>query len=308
MSYAPLPIDPTRLVGVEIEFAGLDEVQVARVVAETLGGTVQAHPARLVCVDGTALGTIQVEIDSALRHRTDNGLAQAALDLAADIVPVEIVTPPLARDAMPDLDRLTEALRAAGATGSREGVLKAFGVHLNPGLAHEAHTLATIRAYGLLEDWLRQSADIDPSRRVLPFVDPWPRGFVDQLVALPPATLAEVMRLAARHLRSRNYGLDLMPLLGWHDPEAFHRFFPDIGKTSPRPTFHFRLPDCRIDEPGWSIAASWALWHRVEAVAADAALLAELSRAWEANRAQPAPLRARWADRVAALLGERAPA
>ena len=38
---------------------------------------------------------------------------------------------------------------------------------------------------------------------------------------------------------------------------------------SARPTFHYRLPNCRVDEPDWRIAHEWNAWVTVEALAAD---------------------------------------
>jgi hypothetical protein len=45
-----------------------------------------------------------------------------------------------------------------------------------------------------------------------------------------------------------------------------------------RPAFHYRLPDCRVNVPGWSAADAWNHWVYIEKLAADAALLRELMR------------------------------
>ena len=31
-------------------------------------------------------------------------------------------------------------------------------------------------------------------------------------------------------------------------------------KINGRPTFHYRLPDARLSDPGWSIAPDWNRW------------------------------------------------
>jgi hypothetical protein len=36
-----------------------------------------------------------------------------------------------------------------------------------------------------------------------------------------------------------------------------------------RPTFHYRLPDCKIDDPDWALKATWNDWVEVERLAAD---------------------------------------
>jgi hypothetical protein len=177
-------------------------------------------------------------------------------------------------------------------------------VHLNPEIvADDAdHTLDTVLAYGLLEAWLRRVEDLDATRRLLPFVDPWPGGFVTELAETPPASMDELMEIASRHITTRNYGLDLFPTLAHHDPERFDALFDIEDKTSARPTWHFRLPDCRIDEPDWSLAQPWALWVQVEKVAADASALKALRKAWlDHNHFLPGANH-RWGERVAEIL------
>ena len=49
---------------------------------------------------------------------------------------------------------------------------------------------------------------------------------------------------------------------------------------SPRPAYHYRLPNCRIDEPGWSIAAEWGRWVLVERLAARPDFSERLSRTY----------------------------
>jgi hypothetical protein len=51
-------------------------------------------------------------------------------------------------------------------------------------------------------------------------------------------------------------------------------------KINARPTFHYRLPDARVSDPGWSIAPDWNRWVAVERVAADRGRLERLGRAY----------------------------
>jgi len=37
----------------------------------------------------------------------------------------------------------------------------------------------------------------------------------------------------------------------------------------PRPTWHYRLPNCLIDDPDWSLRDPWHEWVRIETLAAD---------------------------------------
>jgi hypothetical protein len=50
--------------------------------------------------------------------------------------------------------------------------------------------------------------------------------------------------------------------------------------VKPRPTFHYRLPNCELTTPGWSPRADWNRWVALERLAEDRELLAELSRAY----------------------------
>ncbi|MBR9886008.1 MAG: hypothetical protein GYB21_21140, partial [Oceanospirillales bacterium] len=68
------------------------------------------------------------------------------------------------------------------------------------------------------------------------------------------------------HNPSRNRALDLLPLLAEID-EARVRRVVDDAKIKSRPTFHYRLPNCQIEKPGWSLAHSWNLWWIVETLA-----------------------------------------
>lgn len=295
-----------RRTGVEIEFAGLDERRAANIVAETLGGTAQEGESHEFTVRGTRVGDIEVELDTVLRKKKDIPLIEMGLDLATGLVPVEIITPPLHHDDLAQLDPLVGALRTAGATGTRNGILLGFGVHLNTEVVapDDPHTLNTILAFGVLEPWLRRKEDLDVTRRLMPFVNPWPAGFVADLVQEKPQSLAGLMTVMARHVQSRNHGLDLFPLFAHADADLYNRLFPEPDKTSARPTFHFRMPDCRIDEADWSLAQAWRLWCAVEQVAANPPLLQALGTAWLDHFHNAPGADGRWSAKVDALMAD----
>jgi hypothetical protein len=62
-----------------------------------------------------------------------------------------------------------------------------------------------------------------------------------------------------------------------------------IGK---RPTFHYRLPDARVSDPGWSIAPDWNRWVAVERLAVDRPRLDRCATPIWPSRARPKS----WAD------------
>jgi len=292
-----------RRVGVEIELGGLDEARVARIVAQRLGGRAEPEDSHIWAVRDSVIGDVAVYLDIFLRKAQKSRLRDLALDLGREVVPVEIVTAPLDMDGMARLDDLRDALREAGALGSGAGLVFGFGVHFNIEVAsaRDADTVRPLLAYALIEDWLRAAYPIDESRRLLPFTDPYPTDFVRALIeAGPGATRDRVTGLYLELTPSRNRGLDMLPLLAHFDAGRIRAAISD--KTSARPTFHFRLPDCRIDEADWTLATEWWRWVAVERVARDDALLRRLSDAWLDDHGLVTLSRQHWAERAGRIL------
>jgi hypothetical protein len=306
--FAPLP-EPLnaegkpRRVGVEIELGGLDEGGVARICVERLGGRAVQKDSHVWAVEGSDIGDIAVYLDIFLRKAQKSRLRDLALDLGREVVPVEIVTEPLEMEGLARLDDLRGALRGAGALGSGAGLVFGFGVHFNIEVAsgRDADTVRPLLAYALIEDWLRAAYPIDESRRLLPFTDPYPTDFVRALIeAGPGAARDHVTGLYLALTPSRNRGLDMLPLMAHFDEARVAAAISD--KTSARPTFHFRLPDCRIDEAEWSLAGEWWRWVTVERVARDDALLRRLGDAWLDDHGLVTLSRQHWAGRAGRIL------
>jgi len=308
--------DRPRCTGVEIEFGGMTEREVARLVADEIGGQPREAGPHEVIVEGTEWGDVEVCLDTSFREKAGNSLADLGLELGRAVVPVEIVTPPLAAAQMPHLEKLRGTLRKAGAQGSREGFFLGFGLHLNPEIA--APTVEAIlpvtRAFALIEDWLRKADPIDPSRRLLPFVDPYPRAFIDQLASEAPGwSLAEFIDAYLAASPTRNRGLDMLPCLRHLDEtrvtaglDASRALGSSDKQVSARPTFHYRLPDCRIDEGGWRLAYEWNRWVIVERLAADTAALDALAQDWLDYRYALTTTRGDWFAHLEERLGDLA--
>lgn len=284
-----------RRTGVEVEFAGLTPEQAADIVSHEWGGTVTRDGPRDLVVTGGRFGKVKVELDISLKNAW---VEDMATDILGDLVPVEVVTAPMAQTDLPAAEGLLAKLAEAGAKGSRAQLAYSFGVHLNPERPQSGRAVIAIaRAYALLEDWLRAADPLDPARRVMPFVDPWPRALVDALAAADGWALADLGRAYAQHAPSRSYGLDLLPLLQDACPDTLADVPPDHLKGG-RPTFHYRLPESRLDEADWSLAYEWNRWWVVEKVAADADLLARLAQDWQDYRAALTTMRGDWLDKV----------
>ncbi|WP_294619604.1 amidoligase family protein [uncultured Roseovarius sp.] len=302
----PRPVDAKgqpRKTGVEIELGGLGEAEVAQICAKDLGGEVCQIDSHIWRVMGSRIGKIEVYLDTFLRSAAKSKLRDLALDLGREVVPVEIVTEPLDRDGLQRLDGLRDSLRKAGALGSGAGIVFGFGVHLNVQIAsyRDADIVRPLLAYALIEDWMRSANPIDESRRLLPFTDPYPTEFVRDLIALSPdAPVSEVMESYLHHNPTRNRGLDMLTIFAELAPDRVAAAVS--GKVSARPTFHFRLPDCLIDDAGWSLVDEWQRWLVVERVAQDAALLDQLGRAWEKDHGVVTISRQSWARRCGEIL------
>ena len=309
----------TRRVGVEIEFAGLDVGQAARLTHDVFGGEVSETSPHRIAVENTAFGDFMVELDAQVVHKGESDADADAsekilpdeIDTAAreafgkavtGIVPVEIVTPPMPWDKLGRVGELVVSLRQAGAKGTDDGLLYAFGLHLNPELpdTEPATVSRHLRAYFVLVEWLRDQIDVDVTRRVMPHSDPFPKDYV--LKVLDPDYDPDRNRLISDYLDAnptRNRDLDMLPLFRHMDEAAVTARLND-PLIKARPTFHYRLPDCALGDPDWSPVLEWNRWVKVEELAADEERLAALAASCREALKKPAP--EQWLDDVRAWL------
>ncbi len=290
-----------RHVGVEIEFGSVSTLAAAEKVHALFGGRLEREDQHRYHVCGTRLGDFLIELDSQYVHRVPGAeddkqqLADRLRSILGNIselvVPNEIVCPPVELDRLPELEALTEALVAIGASGSSASPLYAFGCQLNPEIASRepGWILAMLRAYVLMSPWLRAIIELDFTRRLASFADPFPADYARLI--LDPGYQPDMDRLIDDYLAynpTRNRELDMLPLFAWIDEDRVRSCVPDT-RIKARPTFHYRLPDARIGEPGWSLALEWNRWCVVERLGADAGRLAAMSGAWLENDARLVP-------------------
>lgn len=284
-----------RTVGVEVEYAGLTAEASARLLVEAFGGQLVEEDPHFFKILGSELGDVSIELDSQYLHPENYGplLGSAGAKIASWIgsaarflVPCEFVTGPIPIDRLHIVDLAIDVLRRAGGRGTQDGALYAFGLHFNPEAPRlESQTIASIlKAFLLLNAWLRRETAPDPTRNLLGFADPFPNDFVRHVV--DPGYWPDIGDLIEDYLTAnptRNRDLDLLPLLTFLDEERVRARLPN-EKIRSRPTFHYRLPDARLSDPGWSIAPDWNRWVALERVAADRErldLLGEAYRAFE---------------------------
>ena len=316
-----------RRVGFELEFSHLSIDRCAEVVQQELGGSVNTAHTFLLHIMDSKIGPLKVELDStillALSSMVENStkegqpIAQfsswlrAATRLTGDVsrllVPVEIATSPLQFEEFSVLEDLKRALRQAGAHGTQRSFLNAFGLHLNPELpSHDIDTILNyLRAFLILYPWLKHSLNVDLARRLLTYINPFPATYVRKVLneSYQP-TLAEFTEDYLTHNPTRNRALDLLPLLTYLDDSVKERLSTkEQGLLKPRPTLHYRLPNCSIDEENWTIAREWNHWVIVERLASDPATLTTyLPRCIELLDINPLQREAAWVEEIQKLL------
>lgn len=288
-----------RRVGVEIEISGLGYEELVGLTARLLDGTA-SNGGRYVSKIDTPLGEFTVELDSDPIKELDlqdervpeslrelGGHAMEVIDFAAErLVPLEIVSPPIAFNQLETIESLSDRLREAGAVGSREALIYAFGLQLNPELPDlEADTLRRyLQTFAALYDWLKGRHQLDFSRKLTTYIEPWSSRYVDRLVAEDYSPDREgLMRDYLDENPTRNRALDLLPLFAHLDKDLLAEYVND-PRIKSRPTLHYRLPDCDIDNPRWHFSTVWNDWVILEQIASHPAQQRELNDLFRESR------------------------
>jgi hypothetical protein len=303
MAYPSLPVQTThegtvRQVGFELEFAGVDITKAAQIVQSLFGGRIETNNRYDVAIQDTGLGDFTVELDARLLQKVaqqdvfdtsemnlKEGFFRKSVEeiidtLAMSVVPIEIVMPPVQLTDLPRLEELRQTLQENRAEGTKASLVHAFGMHINieaPNL--NPHTLRRyLQAFMLVYPWLLSKLDIDISRRLSPFVDPFPEKYVHKV--LDPDYTPDQDQFIEDYLDdnpTRNRPLDMMPIFGMLNNELIQEVM-EGEKNRPRPTFHYRLPNSHIDDQNWRFEDELQYWIVVERLAEDQEILQKLSR------------------------------
>lgn len=305
-----------RRAGFEIEYTGVPLERACEIIEQLYGGRTERTNRFLYAVRNARPGDFEVEVDASLlkeeRYRKflkESGIVDALPDLdpggksmaetveqfAEDVlmsvakfaIPLEIVTPPLPMNDLDALDELRERLRGERALGSGASVIYAFGLHINPEAAklNAREFQNHLRAFLLLKDAFQNEAPTDFTREYLsPYIEDFPQTYVRKILAEGYAPdLSQLIRDYLDENPTRNRPLDMLPLFvytaGADDVTAIRAALPEDEQhlVKGRPTYHYRMPDCRIDDPHWSVAFEWNRWVRVERLARETQRLGELS-------------------------------
>ncbi|KZY27290.1 hypothetical protein A3725_25900, partial [Alcanivorax sp. HI0035] len=213
--------------GFELEFSGITFRDTARVVCDTLNGKVTDETAAEVCVQ-TDHGDFNIELDwdflktaAANAGETVDELLHPLSKAAALLVPVEVVCPPLPVTSLTILDGMVEALRKAGATGTEESLIAAYGVHINAEVpALDAPTIHRyLRAFGLLQWWQIEANDVNLARRISPYIDLFEESYIKLLLTRDEPDIATLIDDYLEHNPTRNRALDMLPLFAEIDAD-----------------------------------------------------------------------------------------
>ncbi len=319
-----------RRAGFEFEFGNLPIARTARALQQALGGELDIMSPFEAVLQGCSMGRLKIERDAnllkSMRYRrwleslgVEFSPGTFAHDIETNIdnasrmlIPCEVVTEPMPFGQLGKLDALVETLTGLGAEGTQHSLIYAFGLHINPSIPDRSpETLKHyIQAFLLLYTWIMDSSDIDLTRRFLTkYIDPFPQAYAELM--LDNAYHADTDKLISDYLQynaTRNRALDMLPILCELDSERVMQGidYDERKLVKGRPAFHYRLPDCKVNQAGWSAAGAWNRWVYVEILAADEALLAELIDAWRRSHASfsVAP-RTSWSLCLTTLLAQK---
>lgn len=289
-----------RKIGFEFEFTGVSMEDVAAIIQNLYGGTLQKISTYVFEVTDSALGTFKLELDAQLlrekkyetylskigirlaEFKNRQSIEDSLKELASSVVPFEIITPPISLSSLTEMNPLLHELRRHQVKGTGSSFLYAFGLHVNPEAPElrEKSILNHLRAYVMLDGWIRKDARINISRRLTPFINEYDEKFIHHILQpdYQPG-LNELIRDYFAFGNSRNRPLDLLPLF-MHINEKLTATLISEEITSSRPTYHYRLPNCSLDDETWTLAEEWNRWVLVETLANDNQAIDQYSRAW----------------------------
>jgi hypothetical protein len=240
----------------------------------------------------------------------ENLSADTLTVVAEQFIPWEIVTSPIPFDDLHRLFPLTDELRRLGAKGTRHALHFAFGVHLNPEPpdADTTTILSYLRAFICLYDWMLEREQTDLVRRLTPYIRHFDKPYLRTV--LDSDYRPDRAQLIDDYLDfnpTRNRSLDMLPMFAHLDEHRVRERIDD-QLIKARPTFHFRLPNCDIDNPDWSLSEAWKLWLAVESLANDEKQLLQLCEEYSRELTRMTRmLDQRWVERVAQLLDLETP-
>lgn len=271
-----------RRVGIELELAGLAPQVILNTLKDIYGGTIEEVSPFKFYLNNSQLGKFTVELDAKYLQDFGNYISQSeqpntlkntsltiAQKVSETFVPWELITSPLYMTDINKLKPAINALRAKGGLGTKHSLQYAFGVHFNPELPslNAATLLNYMRAFVCLYDWLEEKEDVDIARKITPFINHYSKEYCQLITDITyQPTMAQLITDYITFNPTRNKALDMLPLFKFIDEGCIDNL-DDKALINARPTLHYRLPNCEMDNPNWSLTESWMRWCQVELLA-----------------------------------------
>ncbi len=289
-------------IGFEIEYIGVDLETTAQIISELFKGETQGVNTKAIKVK-TYLGHFKVEKDAQLlqnlAEKSKINRENTALDLEGyaedflstllkNFVPNEIVCPPIVVNDIHQLNPLIEQLRNSGAKGTSHSLAYAFGLHINPEVSSfdPNYILSHIRAFIGLYPWIKHEMNIDITRTVSQYIQPYPALYALKVMNKDYApSLTTLMEDYVKYVPDRNFALDLYPLFKHIRKNEDCEYFNNL-LIKARPTFHFRMPNCKIDQANWSLETEYHYWKTIETIAMSNSKLDQIIALYHDHRSQ----------------------
>lgn len=282
-----------RKIGVEVEFSNLSLDKCSKIITELFGGEIIKNSRYDYEVKKTSLGDFKLELDAKLLKKLvlnptyskisklfgqDDELSQLVDKTASFLIPYEVVAPPVTISELDKIDLLVDKLRLNGALGTTHAFQYAFGVHLNVEPLHMdiKSILKTFQAFLFIQHWLERQMEVDITRKFSPFIENFDKEFL--LYITKPSYKPNKEHFIKDYIYfnpSRNRVLDMLPLLAYLDRDIVRAKLPK-EKINIRPTFHFRMPNSKIDLFRWNIKSEFQLWEIVEKLSQNDRVFKEL--------------------------------
>jgi len=261
----PIKTDPEkklRKVGFEIEYSGITLKECAAIIIELFGGKIAKDKIYSIEIKDTDIGNFIIYIDSKFLREFEEKYKKFFLDkeeieniedillsISETVVPYEIVSPPIRIDSLQKIEDLRKKLKDRGALGTKSSIFFAFGLHINIETYSFESTeiLDILRSFLILYEWIKEKSDIDLTRKLTWFIDPFEIDYILKVIDLDyKPDINELIEDYILFNPTRNRALDLLPLFAFLNKNVKDKLPNE--KIFPRPAFHYRLPNSRIDE------------------------------------------------------------
>ncbi|MEX0943900.1 MAG: amidoligase family protein [Pseudomonadales bacterium] len=301
-----------RHVGFEIEFGGLTFESCLDALRASIGRDVTHISPVEATIVHPDFGEFTLELDwqflkqQAKADLIEDDVVKTIASVAGTVVPLELVFPPIDVTQLDQTNEIVESLIDAGATGTDESFLFAFGVHINTEIPElrAPCIVRYLKAYCILQDYLVEAHGVNAARRISPYVDLYPPGYLARVLGYSRPDMDTVITDYLQMNATRNRALDMLPLFSTIDEEKIRARVPD-NRIKKRPAFHYRLPNCDIGTRDWSLITEWNRWCLIEVLANDEDQLQALATEYQKRlRADRFSTDARWLDYIRGIANQ----